>query len=428
MRIQYLILACFLVASCQEKPATTTQETPKDTTTVLEKRVLKPAFASAIASENAKKLAQKSNDFGVDFYKKLKDTKAGKNLFFSPVSLHIGLGMLYMGATNAGKKELETVLGVQNMPNLPEDYYDFQGSIVGEKIQIANALWASNQDNFKLKTAYQQTLKTNFETDVFTSAPNDKATLDSLNAWVKKATKGNIPQIANNLPSQTKLVLFNAVHFRDFWTEKTKFQEENTKPEPFFITPTQAVNAPFMNQKDKHFSYYENDTLQMISLPYEGRSGMYIILPTSKIDISVIEQKLSATQISAWTAQMKSKEGERVAIPKIKMETNFEVNELLKDMGAKAIFDQTDSTNLSAVGNIPLFVSKITQKTTLLIDEKGTEASALTDMRKEASKAMTPPSEKFTFVANRPFIFFIQEYYMGSIIFLGRIMNPLDTQ
>jgi serpin B len=428
MRIQHLILAGFLVASCQEKPATTTQETPKDTTTVSEKRVLKPAFASATASENAKKLAQKSNDFGVDFYKKLKDTKAGKNLFFSPVSLHIGLGMLYMGATNAGKKELEAVLGVQNMPNLPEDYYDFQGSIVGEKVQIANALWASNQDNFKLKTAYQQTLKTNFETDVFTSAPNDKATLDSLNAWVKKATKGNIPQVANNLPAQTKLVLFNAVHFRDFWTEKTKFQEENTKPEPFFITPTQAVNVNFMNQKDKHFSYYENDTLQMISLPYEGRSGMYIILPTSKIDISVIEQNLSATQISAWTAQMKSKEGERVAIPKIKMETNFEVNELLKAMGAKAIFDRTDTTNLSAVGNIPLFVSKITQKTTLLIDEKGTEASAVTEFEGKKTESKAPPSKKFTFVANRPFIFFIQEYYMGSIIFLGRIMNPLDTQ
>ncbi|TAE08422.1 MAG: serpin family protein [Bacteroidetes bacterium] len=431
MQMKYLILTslcCFLMFSCQEKPASTAQETPKDTISAPEKRVLKPAFASATTSENAKKLAQKSNDFAVGFYQKIKDTQAGKNLFFSPVSLHIGLGMLYLGATNAGRQELETVLGVQNMPNLPEDYYDFQGSIVGEKTQIANALWVSNQDNFKLKTAYQQTLKTNFETDVFTSAPNDKATLDSLNAWVKKATKGNIPQIANTLPDQTKLVLFNAIHFQDFWTEENKFEEEYTKPESFFITPAQPIQVQFMNQRDKRFRYYENDTLQILGLNYTARNSLYVILPTSKMNISTIEQNLSASQIDAWIDQMKPKEAERIAIPKIRMETNFEVNEILKAMGVKAIFNFADTSNLSAVGNIPLFVSKITQKTTLLIDEKGTEASAVTEERKTESKSMAKPSAKFTFIANRPFIFFIKDYEMGAIIFLGRIMNPSETK
>lgn len=125
---------------------------------------------------------------------------------------------------------------------------------------------------------------------------------------------------------------------------------------------------------------------------------------------------------------MKPKQAKSISIPKIKMETNFEANDVLKVMGVKTIFDSTNTSNFSAVGNVPLYVSKIIQKTTLLIDEKGTQTSALTEIREVLTKSMPPPSPTFNFIANRPFIFFIKDYETGAIIFLGRIMNPSETK
>ena len=64
-------------------------------------------------------------------------------------------------------------------------------------------------------------------------------------------------------------------------------------------------------------------------------------------------------------------------------------------------------------------ISKVIHKTAIKVDEKGTEAAAVTrvDM-----VLVSLPADLMRF--DSPFVFAIREKTSGAVIFLGRIMDP----
>ena len=70
-----------------------------------------------------------------------------------------------------------------------------------------------------------------------------------------------------------------------------------------------------------------------------------------------------------------------------------------------------------------LYISKVIHQTFVSVDEKGTEAAAATAVLMAAGgapRADAPP----VFRADHPFLFFIRENATGSILFIGRFVNP----
>jgi serine protease inhibitor len=65
----------------------------------------------------------------------------------------------------------------------------------------------------------------------------------------------------------------------------------------------------------------------------------------------------------------------------------------------------------------------VIHKATLDLDEKGTEASAVTSMVFRAQSA-PPPLPPLDFIANRPFVVVITERKSDAILFMGVVMNP----
>jgi serpin B len=449
-KIGLCILASWLLVACggeitqTEASEKTAENAEKPTEEKPKKPQLEPfpaRFTKAEATEGAKNLAKQNNRFAVNFYAKLKaqPEEQNKNLFFSPFSLHTALGMLYEGTSNAGKTELGQVLGVQGLPTAGKDFYNLQGSVLqglrpNAEIALSNAVWISDQAN--VLPAYQNAVKENFETEIFKGKLDSPEAIEQINGWVNKNTRGRIPSIIekDNAPTEdTRLILLNALYFKSVWQEGYAFEAEQTKEEDFKLLTAKKIKVMMMNQFGGSFKYYETPAMQIVGIPYkDAGSYLYVVLPKENTNLPALEQMFTPENLALWLANMKFELAERVAIPKILMQTRFSANKMLQDMGAKAIFEEYGYDHLKGIddGSQMLFLQSVVHKTFLEINETGSEAAAVTEERVEAPKEEAPREvekpKKFTFVANRPYMFFIAESNLQTILFMGRVLNPLE--
>ena len=82
-----------------------------------------------------------------------------------------------------------------------------------------------------------------------------------------------------------------------------------------------------------HFSYGENDQLQLLALPYVGRQlEMVILLPRRRDGIGPLENSLTPASLAAWTSGMRNQQV-NVALPKFKMSSGFSLAQALEGFG-----------------------------------------------------------------------------------------------
>ena len=132
-----------------------------------------------------------------------------------------------------------------------------------------------------------------------------------------------------------------------------------------------------------------------------------------------LEKKLTAENLRLWLARL-DQAGEhetRVALPRFTTTQESNLVPELKSLGLKSPF--SDSANFAGMdGNTNLFVSDVMHRAFVDVNESGTEAAAVTLVIGK-SKGMDS-----RFIVDHPFIFLIRESGSGSILFLGRIIDP----
>jgi serpin B len=100
---------------------------------------------------------------------------------------------------------------------------------------------------------------------------------------------------------------------------------------------------------------------------------------------------------------------------------------LSKGLGALGMTDAfvPSRADFSGIdGARDLYISLILHKAFVSVDEKGTEAAAATVVVVEASSMPVNPVEPMQFKVDRPFLFLIRDNPTGTILFVGRVMNP----
>ncbi len=160
--------------------------------------------------------------------------------------------------------------------------------------------------------------------------------------------------------------------------------------------------------------------VQVLELPYRGENlSMIIVLPREQDGLSGFEESISTHVLNRLTEQFNNQKLQ-VFIPKFKLVSSCELKETLVAMGMSLPFSaRANFTGMTKKKE--LFISEIVHKAFIDVNEEGTEAAAATavTMRK---LAVPMPSEVFR--ADHPFIFLIRENSSGSILFMGRMVNP----
>ena len=368
-----------------------------------------------------------NNAFACDLYGKLAGAESG-NLFFSPASIETALAMTYSGARGQTATQMRTVLHLPETESVHRELGAFLNELTGGKsatnstrsyqLSVANGLWG--QKGYEFRPEFLKLLKSDYgaplhEVDYFHNS--EKARQD-INAWVGQETRDKIRQLIppGALSPTTRLVLCNATYFKGNWL--SQFDRKLTRNAPFHVTTNRTVDVPMMEQTGE-YRFFENGGLQGLELPYAGQElSMVILLPRRADGLAEMERMLTAERLSQWLAALR-KQKVAVIVPRIKLETGFELSQTLEAMGmTEAFSNAADFSGMTSREG--LFLSHVIHKAFVDVNEEGTEAAAATGVVAVPTAVMRTP----LFRADHPFLFLIRHQKSGAILFLGRLSEP----
>jgi serine protease inhibitor len=374
-------------------------------------------------SSSETKLVEADNSFGLKLFKNINAETPDSNVFISPLSISMALGMTYNGAAGSTEEAMRTTLefGDLSMDKINESYKSLIELLMridsDVEFNIANSIWYRNDWTFK--EAFFERCNEYFDARVSgLDFSQNEAAKDTMNNWVDENTNGKIEEIVDYVnPLEDVMFLINAIYFKGNWTYR--FNGEDTKDGVFHLSGGGSKVCKMM-QIESDFKYFADSLLQVIDIPYgNGNYSMVVILPSSGVNIDDLIAELTQEKWEEWMSGF-SKDTLTLLLPKFKLEYKIEdkLEEVLTDMGMGIAFDDlgADFTGMYEPGGI--FIDRIIHKTFLEVDEEGTEAAAATVVD------MGYTSIGLTMYVNRPFIFAIRENHSGTILFMGKIAEP----
>jgi serpin B len=175
-----------------------------------------------------------------------------------------------------------------------------------------------------------------------------------------------------------------------------------------------------MMKQTGSFKYAEGDNYQAIELPYDGQElSMVIFLPTPG-QFQAFEEAITYQLASNIWAQKSGDRQVALTMPKFEFESEFGLKETLMGMGMTEPFrDSADFSGMSSQSD--LHIDDVVHKAFVSVDEAGTEAAAASAV---IVGTTSMPPEPVTVTLDRPFVFLIRDIKTGTILFIGRVMNP----
>jgi len=378
------------------------------------------------AAKDIERLTGGNTAFAMDLYARLKTVEG--NLFFSPYSISTCLAMTYAGAQGETAAQMAQTLHFDtNQNQLAVSFGELLKQLnneqekTGIKLNIANGLWG--QEDHPFLPAFLDVARQSYgaKLEQVDFSVHAETARTEINDWVGDKTKGKITDLIQPgvLSPMTRLVLVNAVYFKGSWAKK--FDKHNTTNASFSVTPTQKLDVPLMNLT-ADFKYAEVEGLQLLELPYAGNDlEMVVLLPREIDGLKGMEDMFNEQTLDHWLAQAREQKV-AVFLPKFKMAAQFSLAKPLAEMGMTDAF--SPSANFSGMdGERDLFISAVVHKAFVDVNEEGTEAAAATAVVVRSMAVMMPRPTPI-FRADHPFIFLIRDTHSGSVLFLGRMVDP----
>ena len=357
--------------------------------------------------------------FAFDILQELVSEDRGQNVFISPLSILLALAMTYNGAAEDTKTAMAEALQFSefDLEQLNRGFRDLTTGIVHAdkqvQISVASSIWY--MQGYAVEEDFVQRNETYYNSEVLSLDFTDPGAADTINTWIDDATRGEIERVIDSIPPDVMMYLVNAIYFKGDWTHQ--FSESSTREEEFTLENGGRKMVPMMHVK-KQFRHARVDNLGFLRLPY-GREklAMYILLPDEGEDLDAIVARLD---IDSWNKLRSELEEKDVALTMPRYRIEYGVKDL-KDvfirMGMGIAFEpQADFSGI----NPELFISRILHKAVVEVTEQGSEAAAATAV--EMTKGI--PSEPVEFVVDRPFLFTISDDRTGSILFMGKVVDP----
>jgi len=123
--------------------------------------------------------------------------------------------------------------------------------------------------------------------------------------------------------------------------------------------------------------------------------------------------------LEEWVGDFNDTPGD-VKLPRFKLEYEKTLNDQLKALGMGAAFNAREADFSGIRPERDLFISEVKHKAVVEVNEEGTEAAAATSVGVAITSARPTP-ERFTFIADRPFLMAIRDSQTGAILFMGAV-------
>jgi serpin B len=359
--------------------------------------------------------------------------KTDGNIFYSPYSISEALAMAYGGARGETEKQMAAALQFLLSPDKLHPAFNSidielakRGEVAkkgkdekGFRLNVVNAIWG--QKEFKFTSQYLDLLAQNYGAgmrivDYINAAEPSR---QIINQWVSDKTESKIKDLlpqgsVNNL---TRLVLTNAIYFNAAWA--SQFEKAVTQNGQFHLLDKSVVTVPMMHQL-KSFRYTEGTNYKVVELPYDGNQlSMVLILPEAD-QFGAFEAALNSQQLKDIIGKLQPAQV-NLTMPRFKIESQYSLKPALGNLGMPVAFSPSEADFSGMDGKRDLYISDVVHKAYVSVDEAGTEAAAATGVI--VSTTSMPVNIK-DMTLDHPYIFLIRDIPTGTILFMGRVMNP----
>lgn len=336
------------------------------------------------------------------------------------------LNMIYEGGSTYSQTQQELsgplgrTPGAYDTPKCLDIMTSLQTNV--KRLYVSSKIFADDLINVSQKYASTIIMYYNSSIEHVNFAQPEKA-VQIINDWISKGTQGQIRDFVSSQQVRgSVLLLASTIYFKGLW--KNVFPEAATVNQPFYTGDGRTVNVPFMKQITYlYFSQSAQLNAKLLRLPYaDSPFAMILMLPDENSNLNQLLAALSAESIHQAIESMEDVEV-KLQLPRLSINYDSSLKSTLKQLGIKRIFeDNAELGGIARGGSLPIKVSDVFQKTIIIVDEKGSTASSAAG----SSLVYTSLSHPEEFIVNRPFAFFIEEESTGTLLFVGKVEEPME--
>lgn len=371
-------------------------------------------------------LIEANSRFATEIYEQVRHREG--NLALSPASISLALAMTWAGARGETSLEMARTFHFDGLE--PEAVHRRFQSLLAAwndperkdlELRVANRLFGDRATGFH--QAFLELTRERYgaalETLDFQGAAEESR--QRINAWIAEATAERIQDLLppGSVAPDTRLTLANAVYFKGRWAEP--FDENATAPGPFHRGPADTVSVPTMSLAGG-FGYGEAEGVRVLRMNYAGGGmAMFVILPDRTDGLGELEAGLDPARLRGWMDGVREREL-LVRLPRFTIDPaeSMDILNALRRIGLTLPFQrEADFSGMS--DSRPLFVQGIVHKAFVEVNEEGTEAAAATGVTVGITSMAPAPVE---LRIDHPFLFLIRDTRSGSILFMGRVVDP----
>ena len=385
-------------------------------------------MAQATKMTAAAHTAKISNHFGMKVFQIAAAQKLAQNqnMVYSPISTSMAFSMIANGANGATAQAFDQVVFANRSGVLSANagneqlLTQFNDRSEDFELKLANGLFVEKR--FPILGSFLSQVKSTYRSEIANLDFLNPNSADVINQWASDRTNGKINQITSaDALKDAQLLLANATYFKADWA--SPFRANNTyKAE--FLGAASDMQADYMHQTS-YLRHIETDTFEAIDLPYgaSDKVSMTVVLPKAPLAdflptiddgvLSKIGNDLDTTEVAYGS----------LALPKFKVEAKQDLVAPLKALGLGVAFsDYADFSGLST--DMSIKIGEAFQKVFMQVDEKGTEAAAVTVIVGVETTSIDVRIPSFNMNVNRPFLVLIRDKVSGAHLFVGAIANP----
>ena len=357
-----------------------------------------------------------SNRFAFDLLGRATAAEPATNVFLSPLSVSMALGMVMNGARGATRDAMAATLGFGAAPQaeINGGYRSLTALLASldQQVQftIANSVWT--RQDYPILPPFLADARQFFDAEARALDFGSPAALDTINGWVNRKTNGKIPTILSSIRPEEVLFAINAIYFKGLW--RAQFKPSETAAGSFHRAAGGDQTVQFMHRQEDT-PYARGADFEMVDLWYgAGAHTMTVILPALGTTAANLAVRLTAGDFTSAAGQLHSTKVD-LFFPKIRLDYKRSLGDDLKTLGMSVAF--SDLADFSGIAQDRLQITRVEHKTFVSIDEEGTEAAAATAV----GVGVTSVPQLVTFRVDRPFLVAIRERLSGTILFLGLV-------
>lgn len=362
-------------------------------------------------------LSNRNTDFAAQLYR-IVAGRTDTNVFLSPFMLSAGLSALLSASDGSAQEQLLQGLCLNQLDpqTIPDLFQGLRTAITqgGGAVNLKQGMAVLPAQSFQVTPTYLDLVKTKYGGTLQSltySAPQEAA--DTINRWALEQTGDQVQDLVTNLDPQTQLLLATAASYQTCFSPS--FNLSLTQDERFYVDRYHVVMVPMMFKADKYYLAYDRPLqVGVLKLPMADGAAMLVVMPDENVDVTTVEEGVTADKIQAWIRQLKKTKLE-VQLPRFLLERSYSLSDVLQTLDITQVFQDDADINMGGAKGPKL--TQVFHKAVISVDEScdGSNTGG------SVSIFSTPPPR---LTINRPFLFVVYQQTTGSVLLMGRVVDP----